>query len=70
MKVITEPLEQRQLRLTIEVDEDRTQKAMRRVARQIARQVNIPVSARGRPRMNSSCSALVRRLCVRRLPRP
>ena len=48
MKVTTEPLEQRQLRLTIEVDEDRTRKAMRRVARQISRQVNIPGFRKGK----------------------
>jgi trigger factor len=48
LKVTTEPLGQRQLRLTIEVDEDRTRKAMRRVARQISRQVNIPGFRKGK----------------------
>jgi trigger factor len=48
LKVTTEPLEQRQLRLTIDVGEDRTQKAMRRVARQISRQVNIPGFRKGK----------------------
>ena len=42
MKVTTEPLENRQLAVTIEVDEARTQQAMRRAARQIAGEVRIP----------------------------
>jgi trigger factor len=48
LKVTTEPLEPCQLRLTIDVDEDRTQQAMRRVARQISRQVNIPGFRKGK----------------------
>jgi trigger factor len=48
LKVTTEPLEQRQLRLAIEVGEDRTQKAMRRAARRISRQVNIPGFRKGK----------------------
>ena len=48
MKITTEPLENRQLILTIEVDEERAQQAMRRAARQIARQVNIPGFRKGK----------------------
>jgi trigger factor len=48
LKIATEPLENRQLQLTIEVDEERAQQAMRRVARQIARQVNIPGFRKGK----------------------
>ncbi len=48
MKISTEPLENRQLQLTIEVDEEQAQQAMRRVARQIARQVNIPGFRKGK----------------------
>ena len=48
MKITTEPLENHQLILTIEVDEERTQQAMRRAARQIARQVNIPGFRKGK----------------------
>ena len=48
MKVSTETLQNRQLHLTIEVDEERTQKAMRNAARQIARQVNIPGFRKGK----------------------
>jgi trigger factor len=48
LNIITEPLEQRQLLLTIEVDEDRVQQAMQRAARQIAKQVNIPGFRRGK----------------------
>ena len=48
MKITTEPLENRQVILTIEVDEERTQQAMRRAARQIARQVNIPGFRKGK----------------------
>jgi len=48
LEIITEPLENRQLRLTIEVDEDRAGKAMRRTARQIAKQVNIPGFRKGK----------------------
>jgi len=48
LRITTEPLEDRQLRLIIEVDEDRTQKAMQRAARKIARQVNIPGFRKGK----------------------
>lgn len=48
MKITTEPLENRQLRLTIEVDEERTQQAMRQAARQIAQQVNVPGYRKGK----------------------
>jgi trigger factor len=48
LKIATEPLENRQLQLTIEVDEERAQQAMRRMARQIARQVNIPGFRKGK----------------------
>jgi trigger factor len=42
LKVTTEPLESHQLAVTIEVDQGRTEQAMRRAARQIAREVRIP----------------------------
>jgi trigger factor len=48
LKITTEPLENRQLLLTIEVDEEQTQRAMQRAARQIARQVNIPGFRKGK----------------------
>ncbi|HEY72403.1 MAG TPA: trigger factor [Thermoflexia bacterium] len=48
MKITTEPLENRQLRLTIELDEEQTQQAMQRAARKIARQVNIPGFRKGK----------------------
>ncbi len=48
MKTITEPLENRQMLLTIEVDEERTQKAMRRVVRQIAQKTNFPGFRKGK----------------------
>jgi trigger factor len=48
LKIATEPLEDRQLQLTIEVDEERAQQAMRRVARQIAQQINIPGFRKGK----------------------
>jgi trigger factor len=48
LRVTTESLDNRQLRLIIEVDEERTQQAMRRAARQIARQVNIPGFRKGK----------------------
>ncbi len=48
MKITTESLENRQVILTIEVDEERTQQAMRRAARQIAKQVNIPGFRKGK----------------------
>jgi trigger factor len=48
LKITTEPLEKRQLRLTIEVDEERVQQAMQRAARKIASQVNIPGFRKGK----------------------
>jgi trigger factor len=48
LKITTETLDNRQLHLTIEVDEERTRKAMQRAARQIARQVNIPGFRKGK----------------------
>lgn len=48
MKVSTEPLESRQIRLTIEVGEDRAEKVRRRVARQISRDADIPGFRRGK----------------------
>jgi len=48
LKITTEPLENRQLLLTIEVDEERAQQAMRQVARQIAKQVSIPGFRKGK----------------------
>ena len=48
MQITTETLENRQLRLTIEVDEERAEQAMRRAARQISRQVNIPGFRKGK----------------------
>ncbi len=48
MKITTEALPDRQLHMTIEVDEAQTQKAMQSAARQIARQVNIPGFRKGK----------------------
>lgn len=48
MKITTEHLENHQLRLSIELDEEQTQQAMRRAARQIARQVDIPGFRKGK----------------------
>lgn len=48
MKITTESLENHQIGLTIEVDEERTQQAMRRVARRIAKQTNIPGYRKGK----------------------
>jgi len=48
MKITTESLENRQLRMTIEVDEEQTQAAMRRAARYIAKQVNVPGFRKGK----------------------
>jgi trigger factor len=48
LQITTETLENRQLRLTIEVDDERARQAMRRAARQIARQVNIPGFRKGK----------------------
>jgi trigger factor len=48
LEITTETLENRQLRLTIEVDEERTQQAMKKAARQISKQVRIPGFRKGR----------------------
>ena len=48
MKITTEPLEDRQLALTIEVDEEQAQQAMRRAARQFAKRVSIPGFRKGK----------------------
>lgn len=48
MKITTELLENCQLHLTIEVDEEQTQQAMRRAGRKIAKQVNIPGFRKGK----------------------
>ena len=48
MEITTETLENRQLRLTIEVDEERTQQAMQKAARQISKQVRIPGFRKGK----------------------
>ena len=48
MQITTETLENRQLRLTIEVDEERAEQAMQQAARQISRQVNIPGFRKGK----------------------
>jgi trigger factor len=48
LKITTEPLESRQLRLTIETDEEQTQKAMQRAARQISKQVDIAGFRKGK----------------------
>ncbi len=48
MDITTESLEHRQLRMIIEVDEERTRQAMQQAARQIAKKVNIPGFRKGR----------------------
>jgi trigger factor len=48
LKVTTEPLGNRQLLLAIEVDEKRTEQAMQQVARQIAKEANIPGFRKGK----------------------
>ena len=48
MKITTEPQENRQLSLTIEVDEERAQRAMQQAARGISREVNIPGFRKGK----------------------
>jgi trigger factor len=48
LKITTEPLESRQLRLTIETDEEQTKKAMQRAARQISKQVDIAGFRKGK----------------------
>lgn len=52
MNITTESLENRQLRLIIEMDEEETQNAMQRAARQISRQVNIPGFRKGKAPYN------------------
>ena len=58
MKITTESLENHQLALTIEVDKDRAQQAMRSVARQIAKRANIPGYRKGK----APYDVIVRRL--------
>ena len=48
MEITTESLENHKLRLTIGVDEERTQQAMHQAARQITKQVNIPGFRKGK----------------------
>lgn len=48
LNVTTEPLENRQLSMTIEVDEARIDQEMRKAARKVARLVNIPGFRKGR----------------------
>ncbi len=48
MNITTESLENRQLRLIIEMDEEETKKAMQRAARRISKQVNIPGFRKGK----------------------
>jgi len=48
LKVTTEPSENRQLLLTIEVDEERAEQAMRQMARRIAKQAKIPGFRKGK----------------------
>ncbi len=48
MNITTEPLENRQLRLTIELDDEQTQQAMRKAARKISKQANIPGFRKGK----------------------
>ncbi|RLC98996.1 MAG: trigger factor [Chloroflexi bacterium] len=46
--ITTESLEHRQLRLTIELGEEKTQQAMHRMARKISKQINIPGFRKGK----------------------
>ena len=48
LTIHTEENEQRELKLTIEVDEDRVEKAMRQTARKLGRELNIPGFRRGK----------------------
>lgn len=48
MKITTEPLQNRQLRLIIEVGEERTQQAMQHAAHQISKEANFPGFRRGK----------------------
>ncbi len=58
LTIHTEENEQRELKLTIEVPEDRVQKAMRQTARKLAREVSVPGFRRGKVPYN----VLVRRV--------
>ncbi len=48
IKVNTEPVETRRLRLTVEIPEEQVQEEMRRTARRIAQEVNIPGFRKGK----------------------
>jgi trigger factor len=48
LKITSEPIGERQLSLTIEVERERVNRARRRVARQISREINIPGFRKGR----------------------
>ena len=52
LTIHTEQDEQRQLKVTVEVDESRVEEQMRRTARQLAREVEIPGFRRGRAPYN------------------
>jgi trigger factor len=52
VKVTTEPRENRQLALTIEVDPDRVEKALAKAAKKIAREANIPGFRKGKAPRN------------------
>jgi trigger factor len=58
LKITSEPIGERQLSMTIEVDEQRVTRAQRRVARQISREINIPGFRRGK----APYSVIVQRL--------
>ena len=52
MKITTEPTGERQLTLTIEVDEERVRRAQRQTAREISREVDIPGFRKGKAPYN------------------
>ena len=52
MKITQEPLENRQLRLTVELDAERARQSMQRAARKISKQVNIPGFRKGKAPYN------------------
>lgn len=52
LKIQTEQDEQRQLKMTIEVPEERVQQQMRRTARKLAREINLPGFRRGKAPYN------------------
>jgi trigger factor len=52
LEITTESLENRQLHLIVKVDEERTQQAMQRTARQIAKEANIPGFRKGKAPYN------------------